>query len=55
MCVSDIPPDIVLRRKKKGKKKGCTVFSSVKKYLYMNKMLFDERVPLKKKIPKKEK
>lgn len=49
MCVDDTPPDIVLRRKKKG----CTVFSSVKK-LYMNKMLFDEQLPLKRKPLKGE-
>lgn len=42
MCVDDIPPDIVLREKN-----GCTVFSFVK--IYMNKMLFDEPLPLKRK------
>lgn len=48
MCVDDIPPDIVL-----GRKKGCTVFSSVKNN-YMNKMLFDEQLPLKRKPLKGE-
>lgn len=47
MCVDDIPPDIVLREKN-----GCTVFSFVK--IYMNKMLFDEQLPLKRKPLKGE-
>lgn len=38
MCVDDTPPDIVLRRTKK--KKGCTVFSSVKKSIYEQNALW---------------
>lgn len=43
MCVDDIPIDIVLR-----KKKGLySIFLCKKKKPYMNKMLFDEKLPLK--------